>query len=44
MGTSDLPDIYARARGPLIYSIWVTHLQVLESVGLFREYIYIGLC
>jgi len=63
MGTSDLTDIYARARGllgpsasayisgklrvpmlQLIYSTWVTHLQVLESARSLREFIYIGLC
>ena len=28
----------------LIYSTWMTHLQVLESTGLLHEFIYIGLC
>jgi len=27
----------------LIYSTWVTHLQVLESAGSLCEFIYIGL-
>ena len=62
MGTSDLPEIYARARGrslsarayisdksqvpmlQLIYSTWVTHLQVWETTGMLREYIYMGAC
>ena len=61
MGTQDLPDIYALARGPLgppchaffvlvrkiisgkslvpmlqlIYSTWVTHLQVLGSLQVY---------
>ena len=28
----------------LIYYTWVTHLQVFESTGSLREFIYIGLC
>ena len=63
MGTSDLPEIYTRARGrspsasvyisgksqvpmlQLIYSTWVTHLQVyMETTGMLCKYIYMGPC
>ena len=60
MGTSDLPEIYAQARGcspsastyisgksqvpmlQLIYSTWVTHLQVWETAGMLCECILYG--
>jgi len=57
IGKSDLPDIYARGRGPLgpsayksgksrapmlqlLYSTWVTHLQVLVCRIISRVYLY----
>ena len=61
MDTSDLPEIYTRARGhspsasvymsgksqvpmlQLIYSTWVTHLQVyMETAGMLCKCIYMG--
>ena len=56
MGTSDLPEMYARGRSPSA-SVYITsthvttnifhlgtHLQVWKIAGMLRECIYMGPC